>query len=48
MSRSKLPFDKNHKYLLLDYDFGYFLHKDFEENNYSQENIKAIYWLSPL
>ncbi|WP_017732420.1 hypothetical protein [Nafulsella turpanensis] len=43
MPRSELPFDQQNKDLLLDYDFGYFLHKDFEENNYSQEDIKAIY-----
>jgi hypothetical protein len=43
MPRKELPFDKDHKELLLDYDFGYFMLKNFEEKNYSQDDIKAIY-----
>lgn len=43
MSTNSIPFDEEHKTLVLDYDFEYFIKFDLEENNYSDQQISELY-----
>jgi len=37
------PLNDHYKEALLQYDFKYFLDKDIEENNYSEEDVRLLY-----